>query len=194
MPRTASSSTAPPINSWRGIIRDLRDHVIEPLCDSGDLRTETLKCPMTRSQNCLISWSGSELRANGDDPVGHGTGDALLIVRRSQLREIGCRRRDFDRYSRCNNIIQRAERRSERPHADLLLSQLRCHTGNGGLTERGGRLLGSGPGTERATVFLATVRKQRCVKANAVAVRGGMQRDINGGVRCVGEKGALIEG
>jgi len=33
----------------------------------------------------------------------------------------------------------------------------------------------------------------RC-KANAVAVRGGMQGDVDGGVSGVGEKGALVEG
>jgi hypothetical protein len=78
---------------------------------------------MTRSQNCSISWSGSELEANGDDSIRHGTGDELLIVRRGELREIGGRRRNFDRDGSSNNIIQGAERRGERPDGDLLLSQ-----------------------------------------------------------------------
>ena len=53
--------------------------------------------------------------------------------------------------------------------------------------------MGGDPGAERAAVILASVGKQRGVKANPVAVRSGMKGDINGGVRSVGEKGALIQ-
>src|ERR1700683_2579474 len=148
---------------------------------------------MTRSHNISISWRGSELRPNGGDSVRHAAGDELLIFRRTELRYVSRSGGNLNRDGSGNNIIQWAERRCKHADWNLLLPQLRSHTRCGGLAEEDGRLLSRGPGAERAAVLFTGVRKQRGVEANAVPVRRRMQCDIDGGVRGVGEKGALLE-
>ena len=74
------------------------------------------------------------------------------------------------------------------------LSQLGGDARGGGLTERDrGSLLRVVQERKGPRSSSSAVGKQRGVETNAVAVGGGMQRDVDGGVRGVGEKGAFVE-
>src|ERR1017187_6510781 len=80
------------------------------------------------------SWGGSELSANGQDSVGHGAGNQLLVVRSREGRDVGSGRRDFDRDGGGDNVVQRTERGSEGADGNRILFQCLSNAGGSDLT------------------------------------------------------------